>query len=232
MNDYERAESDIGKIYRILKEKNYFQESDFNTRYLPQLQRNMRQFQNISTKLVVAKLKPKEFVNWHNQNVPTLCYDESNFQLEVMTLLCQHGLSTFELFKRFLLNILDLEKINEKTNSTLKNTSMLGDLVNSLKKILTTKTNQIDNLIDVEFRNTLAHDSWYLDNNFFKFMSTKGRQHELSVNDVYHHVVKIWLVNRAITKKYTEDYYPEIVELYEKELGTIMNEAMPMYQED
>ena len=117
MNDYERAESDIGKIYRILKEKNYFQESDFNTRYLPQLQRNMRQFQNISTKLVVAKLKPKEFVNWHNQNVPTLCYDESNFQLEVMTLLCQHGLSTFELFKRFLLNILDLEKINEKTGN-------------------------------------------------------------------------------------------------------------------
>jgi hypothetical protein len=83
----------------------------------------------------------------------------------------------------------------------------------------------------VEFRNTLAHDSWYLENNLFKFMSTQGRQHELSVNDVYHHVVKIWFVNRAITKKYTEDYYPEIVELYEKELGTIMNEAMPMYRD-
>lgn len=174
MNDYERAENNIGKIYRILKEKDYFQESNFNTRYLPQLERNMRQFQNITTKLTVAKLKPKEFVTWHNQNLPTLHYDENNFQLEVMTLLCQHGLSTFELFKRFLLNTLNLEKINKKTNSKLKATSMLGDVINSLKQILTTKTTQIDNLIDVEFRNTLAHDSWYLENNLFKFVSTKG----------------------------------------------------------
>ena len=218
MHDIEKVESEVSKIYQILNKEKCFQKSDFNKRYLPQLRRNMIQFKNISTKLSVAKLKSEEYLNWYKVNMPKFRFDESNFQLEVMTLLCQHGLSTFELLKRFLLNTMNLTEINTKTNSKLKVTSMLGDVVSVMKKITVIKNNQIDDLINVEFRNTLAHDSWYLENNIFKFKNTKGISYQLSINEVYSRIIRIWSVNKTFTEMYTKEYYPELVELYNKKI--------------
>ena len=232
MHDFKKIESDVSKIYRIINEKKCFQESDFNERYQPQLQRNMIQFKNISTKLLVVKSKSKEYLNWYKVNMPKFRFDESDFQLEVMTLFCQHGLSTFELLKRFLLNTMNLTEINTKTNSKLKVTSMLGDVVSVMKKITVIKNNQINDLINVEFRNTLAHDSWYFENSIFKFKNTKGISCQLSIDEVYSSIVRIWFVNKTFIEMYTKEYYPESVEFYNKELSTIMNEAIPLYPDD
>jgi hypothetical protein len=232
MLNFDEIKNDTSKIYRILKEKNCFQETDFNERYLPQLHRNMLQFKNISTKLFIAKTKSKEFLNWYDQNIPKFQYDAYDFRLEIITLLCHHGLSTFELLKRFLLNTLNLSEINKKSNLSISKTSMLGDVVKAIKKIVFIKPKRIDELIDNEFRKTLAHDSWYLEDNYFKFRNTNGVDKQLSLNDVYFNVVKIWFVNKIISMRYTEDFYPESIELYDNNLGKIMDEVMPLYPDN
>ena len=232
MHDFEKVESEVSKIYQILNKEKYFKKSDFNGRYQPQLERNMIQFNNIITKFEVEKSKSKEYLNWYKVNMPKFRFDENNFQLELMTLLCQHGLSTFELLKRFLLNTMNLTEINAKTSSKLKVTSMLGDVVSVMKKIIVMKNSPIDDLINVEFRNTLAHDSWYLENNIFEFKSIKGISCQLSIDEVRSKIAIIWLVNKTFTEMYTKEYYPELVELYNKKLSTIMNEAIPLYPDD
>jgi len=232
MLDHDIVENDVSKIYRILYEKNCFHHTEFNDRYLPQLERNMIQFKTISTKLFIAKTKSKEYLEWYEKNIPQFRFEKRDFQLDIITMFCHHALSTFELLKRFLLNTLDLNTVNAKSNSSLSNTSMLGDIVKSIKKIVFIKQDRIDNLIDNEFRNTLAHDSWYLENDIFKFKNTKGVDRQLSLNDVYSHVIKIWLVNRTFSIRYTEDFYPEQIEMYESGLGKIMDEVMPLYPDN
>lgn len=227
-----KLENETSKIYTILKAKNCFQETDFNERFLPQLTRNMIQFRNISTKIFIGQTKSIEYLDWYKNNLPQFHFDEEDFHLEIITLLCHHGLSSFELLKRFLLYTLNLSEVNKKSNITLTKTSMLGDVVKSIKKIIFIKQDIIDELFNNEFRNTLAHDSWYLENNLFKFKDTKGIDRSLSMNDVYSNVIKIWMVYTMFTKKYTQDYYPECIEMYNDKLGKILDDVMPLYPDN
>ena len=229
MINVDNIKNETTEIYKILNTKKCFQQTDFNSRYLPQLERNMIQFKNISTKLFIAQTKSKEYLEWHKRNIPQFQFNENDFHLEIITLFCHHALSTFELLKRFLLNTLDLNKINQNYNVNLTKISMLGDIIDAIKKIASIKPNVIDELMDKEFRNTLAHDSWYMEDGLFKFMNTKGINRQLSLTKVYSNVIKIWFVNKTFSTRYNEDYYPECIEMYDNGLGKIMDEVIPLY---
>ena len=225
----DEIEKESSRIYTILKVENLFKKTDFNERYLPQLTRNMIQFRNMYRKLLIAenKLLPK-YLKWYDENFSEFPMNESDFLLEILTLLCNHGLATFELFKRFFLNTINLELLNSKSNMNLNQRSMLGEIIKAIKKLEFIAPKKLDMVVDTEFRNTLAHDSWYLEGNQFKFKDTNGTDRYLSLEELHENIRKIMMAYKVISSKYGEDYEPESIEAYKNQYKKYMDNIIPL----
>jgi len=216
-------------LFEIIKKAHCFQKTDFTSRYMPQLYRNMVQFRNLTRKIDITKKKLPEYLNWYKQNYPEMPMTQSDFMIEIVTLLCSHGLATFEFLKRFLLLTLNFQQLFFLTSASLGEFSMLGDLVNKgLAKLPNVNISSLKKLIDLDFRNALGHDSWYIEGMNWKYTEKGGLEVSIPINDMHKKIYTVFGVTSALSRKYLETYFPEYTDEYNNGLGKIMDEIMPL----
>jgi len=97
--------------------------------------------------------KKEEFLN----AIKNFGFDKEHVVLLPWIVELQLLLGSYELLKRTLLQVIDMEKIPD-----LKSKPTLGDIISKLNHIL--KQNFFKNFIDNELRNVLGHDDWWIEN--------------------------------------------------------------------
>jgi len=190
----------------------------------------MHQFNNLNRILEIGENHLESYLQWNNQNIPNMPITKYDHFIELITLLCNHGLATYELLKRFFLETLDLELLNSKTNSKIIKTSTWGTLTMAISK-LTNVNEQISNeLFDIDFRNTLAHDSWYLDEGSMRYVAPKNKK-EIAIPYARLHekIQLIFVFYHVMTDQYFRLYFPEMTQEYENGLGKVMDIIFPLY---
>lgn len=203
-------------FFTNLKIMNLFKKTDFHVRYGNQIIRNHYQLNNITRREEIFKHHLENYLKWNNENLPHMPMKKFDYFIEFTTLFTNHGLATYESLKRFFLETLDLELINKKIakkpNDFLIPTSMWGNIARAIGKLPCVDPRVISDLFDVEFRNSLAHDSWYFENNFFKYLDMKRNIVELPLIDLPLKIRAIFGFYTFVTKEYFKEYYPEIIE--------------------
>lgn len=223
------VESLSKSLFTILKVESCFIKTDFHQRYEKQLFRNMSQFNNLNRVLQTAEHHLDDYVQWNNQILPEMQMTRYDYFVEVVTLLCNHGLATYEFLKRFFLETMDLELLNKKTESRLHKGSMLGAFVESIAKLPNVNNKITDDLFDVGFRNALAHDSWYLHDGSMRYVEPKTKNEIVYPYPQLHEKIQIIFgFYHVITDQYFKTYFPEMVQMYEDGLGDIMDSIFPM----
>lgn len=217
-------------LFTVLKVEDCFIKTEFHQRYEKQLFRNMHQFNNLNRVLQIAEHHLDEYIRWNNQIVPEMQMTKYDYLIEVMTLLCNHGLATYEFLKRFFLETIDLELLNKKTESRLHRGSMLGTFVEAVAKLPSISSKITEDLFDVGFRNALAHDSWYLHDDAMRYVDPKTKNEVVFPYSQLHEKIQIIFgFYHVITEQYFETYFPEMVRAYKENIGEIMNFIFPMY---
>lgn len=226
----DEVESLSKSLFTILKVEDCFVKTEFHQRYGKQLLRNMHQFNNFNRVLQIAEHHLDEYIQWNNQTLPEMQMTQYDYLIEVITLLCNHGLATYEFLKRFFLETIDLELLNKKTGSNLHKGSMLGDFVKAISKLPNVNNKITDELIDVRFRNALAHDSWYLHDGALRYVETKTKNEIVYPYQLLHEKIQIIFgLFHIIKDQYFRTYFPEMVMEYEDDLGKLMDFIFPMY---
>ncbi|MGI0059895.1 MAG: hypothetical protein ACREBJ_09020, partial [Nitrosotalea sp.] len=149
-------------LFAILKVENCFIKTEFHERHEKQLYRNMLQFNNLNRILEIGEHHLENYLKWNNQTVPNMPITKYNYFIELITLLCNHGLASYELLKRFFLETMDLDKLTKISGQQIRLDSTWGQLSTAISKLPNVSEQITTELFDIAFRNTLAHDSWYL----------------------------------------------------------------------
>lgn len=217
-------------LFTILKVENCFIKTEFHSRYGNQLFRNMHQFNNLNRILQIAEHHMDEYIQWNNETIPEMKINNYDLFIELLTLLCNHGLATYEILKRFFLETIDLESLNNKTKSRVKKHSTLGTLVDAICELPNVNEKIKNELFDIGFRNALGHDTWYLEKNLFCYVEPKSNQKiTLSLQQAHQRIECIFIFYWAISQNYTKLFFPEVIKEYDEEFKQIMDEVFPIY---
>lgn len=201
-------------LYDNLKQQNIFIKSNLIERWGAQTQRNLIQFDNLMRRVKIAEKNIQNYLGWYKVYVPENPMNEAQFTMEAITLLCYQGLSIFEHFKRFLLLTIDLQKLNKIVNGRLTNHSTIGSLIEAITKLPNIDKNKINELFDMDFRNSLAHDSWYIEDEYWKYVKTDGQPVVLKFEELARKIEFIHGSASIIIIRYNQDNFPEIAQFY------------------
>ncbi len=215
-------------LYTILKVEKCFTKNDFIERYGNQLIRIEKQFNNLNRKLAIVRCHIEEYRQLHNEKTPNEPQmTQSDVFIELTTLYCSFGLAHYELLKRFFIATLDLEHLSAIAKTKIRKPPTFGGIINTFKG-LPNYNDKMAEMLDKDFRNALAHDSWYLGSNEMKYL----------VNDKLVQIPflkipqKIKIIGRAyttISECYTMDFFPEIVDAYNKGLKNEIQKITPLF---
>ena len=121
-----------------------------------------------------------------------------------------------------------------KRDSTSKRSSR-GITYGALVKLLRecpNFTEKMSEMLDVDFRNVLAHDTWYFDDNQMVYATLGGQQVKIPIKDIPHKIDIILQVYSTITINYFEDYESDGVRRYNQIGSKKVNKVFPLYGMD
>lgn len=206
-------------MFTVLKVEDLFIKSPFHERYFHQLTRNMIQFNNLMKKFEIGDNSLDSYLEWHAKNTPEPMMTRFDFRIEITTLLSNHSLATYEFLKRFFLQVINLVLLNSKTKSKIKTTSTLGSILEAVSKLPNINPESLSKFFDIDFRNALAHDSWYLDLDGMRYLNPDNSLILIPYSKLQEKSSIIIALYSTITSEYFKIYYPEVVQYYEKEGG-------------
>lgn len=206
-----------------------FKKSELHERYGNQIIRNHYQLNNLTRRFEIGEHHLENYLKWNNDNIPHMPMTKFDFIVELTTLFTNHGLATYEALKRFFLETIDLEKLNEKTGERIHMGSTWGHLANAISKLPCVNQIVITDLFDVDFRNALAHDTWYLENASMKYLDMKRNIVTIPFVSLVQKVKTIFGFYSVTTNEYFKGYIPEIIEDYPK-IEKILNEVIPIFE--
>lgn len=215
-------------LYTILKVEGCFRKNDFRERYGNQLIRIGQQLNNLSRKLVITNNHMEEYLQLYNEKIPNEPQmTKWDAFIELNTLFCSFGLTHYELLKRFFIEVLDLEHLSSISKTRIGKTPTFGELVNIFKN-LPNYSNKMTEMLDNDFRNALAHDSWYLGNKNMKYI-VNNKLVQIPLSRIPQKINIIGAVYSTISNCYTEDFFPEYVEVYNKGLKDEIQKTIPLF---
>ena len=101
-------------------------------------------------------------------------------------------LSIFELIKKFLLRVLDLDKLK------LKEKSMLGEIISKINSKCDYPKNHLTDLFDIKTRNIIAHDNWYYKEKNFAYKNENDNEVEITLEKLVEKIKRIIEINNQI----------------------------------
>lgn len=220
----------VKDLFTIIETEKLFIKSPFHDRYYYQLTRNMIQFNNLMKKFEVGDHNLEGYLEWHAKNTPDPPMTRFDFRVELTTLLTNHTLATYEFLKRFFTQVIDLDNLNSKTNSKIKVTSTLGSILIAISKLSNVNKELTDKFFDIDFRNALAHDSWYLDLDGMRYLDPDNNLTLIPYSNLQEKTSTVFALYTTITNEYFKNYYPEVIQYYENEGGDKeANAIFPLY---
>ncbi|MGI0060232.1 MAG: hypothetical protein ACREBJ_10745 [Nitrosotalea sp.] len=223
----EETVKECNDLYDILKLQDLFVKSNLIERWGAQTFRNLIQFNNLNRRVKIAEKNLPDYLAWYKKNIPENPMDESQFTLESITLLCYQGLSIFEHFKRFLLLTMDLQKLNKLVKGKLTNHSTIGSLIEAITKLPDVNKKIVNELFDIDFRNSFAHDSWYIEEEYWKYVKPDGESIILKFDELARKVKSLHANASIIILRYNQDNFPQIVEMYNELNKKFKNTLLP-----
>ena len=224
----DEIESLSKSLYTILRVEDCFKKTDFHERYGKQLLRIGKQFNNLNRKNEIGNNHLEEYLKWHNQKIPNESpMTKFDFFIEINTLFCSFGLTHYEFLKRFFIETLNLKLFRTKTKSKIKSVPTFGGLVKAFED-LPNFNQEMKDMLDTDFRNALAHDSWYLEDNEMRYMTSKRKLIQIPIAKIPQKINTIVGVYSTITKCYFEEFFPEILNQY-ADLKNSINDYFPLY---
>lgn len=111
-------------------------------------------------------------------------------------------LGLFELFKRLLLMILDMKKLQLNEKSTL------GNIIFAISKITDLNKNELEDTLMLKIRNIIAHDSWYFEEKNFCY-EENGIIKKLNLQDFVQLIVNVTDMTNSIAMHWGQ-YIPKL----------------------
>lgn len=215
-------------LYTILKIEDLFKKSDFHERYAKQLFRIGQQFNNLRRKEYITSNHTEEYLKWNSQKTPDYPMTKHECLIEITTLLCSFGLTHYEFLKRFFIETLLLDELSNKTGIDIGKNPTYGTLVKAFRK-LPNYDEKMNIMLDEDLRNALAHDTWYFEGTKMEYRNFKNQIIEISPTKIPQKINTVLIAYTVITTKYFQDFFPEIVEFYDKIGSRKINELFPLY---
>lgn len=214
-------------LYTILKVENLFKKTDFRERYGQQLLRIGAQFNNINRKKEITNNYLDEYLKWNTEKVPDPPMTRFDCLVELTTILCSFALTHYEFLKRFFIESLDLILLFSKTNMKYYPRPTYGSLVKSFEN-LPNFDKKMNDMLDEDFRNALAHDTWYFDKDGLRYNNLKQEIITIPFGEIPKKINTIVIIYSVITNNYYQDFFPGIEQQYQKERKEI-NKLFPLY---
>ena len=229
------TENLAGSLYMILKREGWFK-TDLSKilerytkldekRYKLRQERMLTQVNMLQRKLAILDNDNfNSYLDWNNQHVDWGITKEDVF-VEFVTLFCHMGLVYHETLKRFFIHTLHKNKLVTK-NSYIT----YGAIVQSFNKNLVGFTSNMNKMLDKEFRNSLAHDTWYFDDNveFFSYSTSEQTKVSIPFYEIPMKIISIMQTYETITDKYYKDFMPKNMKYYEVFEGPAMFNDVPL----
>jgi hypothetical protein len=153
----------------------------------------------ITTKMLVLLLRTRgtpENKEKFSNAMKNFGFDKEHVNLLPWIVELQLLLGSYELLKRTLIQVIDLENI-----PNLKPKSTLGDIIGKLNHRL--KQNFFKNFIDNELRNALGHDDWWIENELTFCYKTKNSEPKKLTLEKFSEIVKN---HEKFSKSFYENY--------------------------
>jgi len=215
-------------LYTILRVEDCFKKSDFHERYANQLFRIGVQFNNIQRKKEITNNYLEEYLKWNTEKASDLPMTKYDCLVELTTLLCSFGLTHYEFLKRFFIETMILDRLGSRTGIKFSTRVTYGTFVKAFEK-LPNFDKRMNEMLDEDFRNALAHDTWYLDENGMKYANFKKEIIAIPFSKIPQKINMIGITYTIITKNYFQDFFPEMVKIYEKVGSKEINKLFPLY---
>lgn len=216
-------------FFTNLKIMNLFKKTEFHERYGNQIIRNHRQLNNLVRRFEIGEHHMENYLKWNNEHIPTMPMTKFDYTVELTTLFTNHGLATYEALKRFFLETIELEKLNEITKERIHSASTWGSLTRAISRVPCVDQRVITELFDVDFRNALAHDTWYFENNSLKYLDMKKNIVTILFKDLVPKIHTIFGFYVITTQNYFEAYFPELKEQY-AQMEADLNKEIPIFE--
>ena len=231
----QETESLAAALYAALKQQGWFKErlpdvlKDYDRRermrHKRRIERRLFQFNAHLRKL--ATLDNDNFcsyMQWNAQHVDMGIQREDLF-VEFATLFCTTGLAYCEALTRFFNLTLHRDKLGKRVKQPT-----YGSFAHAFKQNLDGFTESMQTMLDVDFRNALAHDSWYFNEIVSRFRYPRKKQTDASI-PFYRlpmKIIAIIVVYDTITGKYFNDFMPNGLQHYDLFEGPTMFNDMPL----
>ena len=231
----QETESLATALYTELKQQGWFRESlpdvlkDYDRqekmRHKHRMERRLFQINAHLRKL--ATLDNDNFhsyLQWNAQHVDMWIQSE-DLLVEFATLFCTTGLVYCEALTRFFNLTLHRSRLGKRPEQPT-----YGSIVYAFKQNLGGFTERMQTMLDVDFRNALAHDSWYFNEAISRFRYLRKNQTDASI-PFYRlpmKIISIIVLYDTITGKYFNDFMPNGLQHYELFEGPTFNDISLM----
>ena len=209
-------------LYVRLKRQGLFKEWVEGKNYPEKLERMRHQLNILSRKREIIQNYLSEYMQW-NMEYTNLPMPVDECLVEFTTLYCNCGLVHYEALKQFFLRALHIDKLNVKQHYTY------GQIVKSFEK-LSGFDPRMSEMLDNDFRNALAHDTWYIKDDSFMYSHVRDdKLVKIPIYDIPEKINTILILYVEIKKKYTKDFSPDVVKNYETRGRSEVNKEFPIY---
>ena len=212
-------------LYIIIKKQGLFKEGVIKKNYDGQIERMGHQLNILSRKRDILQNHLQEYVKWNSEHTLKPPMTENECLVEFTTLYCNFGLVHYEALKRFFLHTLHIDMLD------IHPTSTYGAIAQSFKK-LSGFDPRMSEMLDNNFRNALAHDTWHIRNSWFMYHIRDDKLVKIPISDIPTKIHAIGAVYVEITEKYTKDFTPGVIQDYEAMGRSEVNKRFPLYGMD
>ena len=147
---------------------------------------------------------------------------------ELTTLLCNFGLTHYELLKRFFMETLIRNKLG---TTRIKQNTTYGTIVKSFE-LLPNFDIKMREMLDNDLRNALAHDTWYFTENHLMYKNLKNELVQIPFARIPQKINTIIEVYSVITSSYWRDFERDAVRAYNIIGSKKINKIFPLYGMD
>lgn len=163
---------------------------------------------NLRTKTTILQ-NPETFKKYLDANA-AFGLTEEIFMFDLMRHMASFYLSEIEMLKKIFRDMLDLKRLN------LNPTATLGEMLEALSKRCGINKQSMKQLFNVEFRDALAHDSWYFENRKFTYKTKGGKIEQWTIDEFGGELISLSVLTEQICLKYLKKFEPDKVSEAEK----------------
>jgi len=170
----------------------------------------VKQFQRIWTDQDILRGKtnmlqnPDVFKKYLEVNA-TFGLTEEIFMFDLVRHMASFYLSEIEMLKKVFRDMINLKKLN------LKPTATLGEILEAIAKRCGINKKGMKQLFNVEFRDAIAHDSWYFENRLFTYKTKGGKVEQWTIAEFGGELISLSVLTEQICLKYLKMFQPDKV---------------------